>query len=183
MIPDFGEQSFISAVQRRAARVAVGASTARGQRAPGLIEKAREFLAVLPLEPFGSGESALFRSSLDEATKKLSGAFPVRGRSWGLARKLLNIFLRDALYTAYLRNHFHLDRSEAFYELPLDSITARCLRQEIPNGGLPRWKGVKHLTVDVSALYQDAASRAAVSYRVARVHLDAYWWAGDRRKN
>ncbi len=171
---------FIEVIQCRTARVAVSASATRGQRAPGLVAEARGFLGDLPLRPFAVSQPDSFRSALDEATRKLAAALPVRGRSGGLARKLLNIFLRDALYTVYLRSYFHLDRSEDFYELPLDSITAKYLHLELPNGGLPRWKGVKHLTPAVSGQYQAAAARAAASRWIARVHLDAYWWGGRR---
>lgn len=144
------------------------------------MQGAREFLTVLSLEEFRVTRSALFRQRLDRATDDLLAALPRRARSWGLARKLVNIFLRDALYTAYLRDHFGLDAAEQFYELPLDSITARCLREEDRAGRLPRWHGVTHLTREVSDQYQAAAAAIASARSVARVHLDAYWW-GDRR--
>ncbi len=116
------QDTFIEAIQRRTARVAVGSSAARNQGAPGLVSAAREFFATLPLENFGVSNPAIFRQRLDRATGNLFGALPREAQSWGLARKLLNIFLRDALYTAYLRTRFGLDAAEELYELPLDSI-------------------------------------------------------------
>ena len=81
------------------------------------------------------------------------------------------------VYTAYLRDRFHLDRAEALFELPLDSITARRLRKGYSRGELPRWLGVKHLGPADSDKFQDAASDAATERSVARVHLDAFWWS------
>jgi hypothetical protein len=104
------------------------------------------------------------------------GALPRAGRSWGVARKVLNIFLRDALYTVYLRDAFRLGRGEGLFELPLDSITAQRLRACVPRGQLPPWVGVKRLAPDASDLYQATAQTVADGRGIARVHLDAYWW-------
>ena len=41
---------------------------------------------------------------------------------------------------------------------------------------LPRWPGVKHLTPEISDQYQQEAEREAKRRKIARVHLDAYWW-------
>jgi hypothetical protein len=90
---------------------------------------------------------------------------------------VLNIFLRDALYNSYLRTPYHLDRAEALLELPLDSITAKRLRHVVGADQLPRWPGVKHLSPTVSGQYQTAATAVAQQMNVARVHLDAMWWA------
>ena len=62
---------------------------------------------------------------LDTATMELCAAMPREVRAWGLARKALNIFLRECLYTSYLRDASRLDRSEHYLELPLDSLTGR----------------------------------------------------------
>jgi hypothetical protein len=139
-------------------------------------------LAGLDLRQFGVSGQALFRRRLDRATERLSRALPPRGRSWGVARKLLNIFLRDALYTSYLREAFRLDRAEDLLELPLDSITARRLRFEVGRGQLPRWQGVKRISPAASAEFQAAAAAVASARGISRVHLDAFWW-GSRSKN
>ena len=133
-------------------------------------------LATLDLRQFGVSRQALFRRRLDRATDRLARALPRRGRSWGVARKLINIFLRDALYTSYLREAFQLDRAEELLELPLDSITARRLRAEVGRGQLPRWRGVKRISPAASAEFQAAAAAVAAAHNVSRVHLDAFWW-------
>jgi hypothetical protein len=92
---------------------------------------------------------------------------------------LINIFLRDALYTTYLCKRFHLREAEGFFEVPLDSITAGHLRRNAGRGVLPPWKGVKHLTPEVSKRFQEYADHLAQTSGVAKVHLDTYWW-GER---
>jgi hypothetical protein len=169
---------FLRMVQLRAARVAIGASTARGQGAKGVVEAAREFLGALRLGPFGTADQRRFARQLDAATRRLRGRLPRKAASWGLARKLLNIFLRDSLYTSDLAKGYGLVAAERSFEVPLDSITAKRLRDEVP--GLPPWPGVKYLDPDKSATYQVAALLIARRHGVARVHLDAYWWGARR---
>jgi len=118
---------------------------------------------------------------LDAATARLQRALPTGARGWGTARKVLNIFLRDAAYNDFLRGRFALHRSEALLEIPLDSITAKQLRKTAKSHKLPRWPGVSRLTPETSALYQDAARRVAKHRGIERVHLDVYWWGDDRR--
>jgi hypothetical protein len=98
---------FIQAVQSRAARISVSASATRGNGA-GVVAAGRSFLSRLPLTDFATSRPEVFRQRLDTATDELSAAMPANARSWGLARKLLNIFLRDALYTTYLADAFKL---------------------------------------------------------------------------
>lgn len=172
-------RDFIPAVQVRVARCAIGASTLRGQGAPGAVHAARQFLASIDLEPFGVSRPSTFRARLDRATADLQRVMPKGAQAWGTARKALNIFLRDALYTAYLRKRYKLERAESLLEIPLDSITAKRLHAEL-GSKLPRWPGVRHLTEPVSDVYQEAARRVAVNRRIAPVHLDTYWWGGDR---
>lgn len=164
---------FLRAVQERTARVAVGPSSARGQ-GDGVILCARKFLSSLRIETFATRDRRRFEERLDNATERLAASFPRGCRNWGTARKLLNLFLRDCLYTQYLAKASRLSRAERLLELPLDSITATELRRR--DSTLPRWPGVKHLRSDVSAAYQSAAARVAREQGLARVHLDTFWW-------
>ncbi len=50
-------------------------------------------------------------------TEELSSALPKQAQSWGLSRKLLNIFPRDALYNIYLNEYFGMDRCEELLEI------------------------------------------------------------------
>jgi hypothetical protein len=168
----------LRSIQHRTARVAVGASAARGQGAPGVVRRARSFMASFRLRQITGADAATFSRRLDRATMRLQEALPRRASSWGLARKLLNIFIRDCLYVGYLERAHGLRQIEAFCEVPLDSITARAIRRSVP--ALPRWPGVKHLDPELSARYQEAAHTIAGRMGIARVHLDALWWGARR---
>jgi hypothetical protein len=168
------QKRFLRVIQHRAARVAIGGSAARGRGNSGVVKNARQFLLDVKLMRFATRDPRVFARALDATTRGLMAALPRRGATWGLARKLLNIFLRDSLYTTYLSKAYDLVSAERLLEIPLDSITATRLRHEAPD--LPRWLGVRHLDPHVSAAYQAAALLVAKRERTARVHLDAYWW-------
>ena len=73
------------------------------------------------------------------------------------------------------QERYHLDRAKPFFEVPLDSISARRIRA-LDEDVLPRWRGVKALDYRTSKRYQDAAARIAASKGILPVHLDAIWW-------
>jgi len=156
----------------------VSAATVRGNNA-GTVAVARAFLRGIDLARFGSARSA-FGRLLDHSTESLSAALPRGAQHWGVARKLLNIFLRDCFYTTYLNKAFDLDRSESDYELPLDSVAALHLARAAGRFRLPAWPGVKHVTPAQHAEFQAAAAAEAAGRGIARVHLDAVWWSGSR---
>src|SRR5438309_2039564 len=116
------DRDFIRHIHIYVARYSVSASAVRGQRAPGLVAAARKYLAEVPLRTFALRSHSRFLRNLDTHTEQLRGALPHGARAWGVARKVLNIFLRNALYTGYLRERYHLDVAEEWYEVPLDSI-------------------------------------------------------------
>lgn len=150
----------------------------RGAGSSGVVAAARGYLKGLPLRDFGTADAKGFRDSLDSATNELKLALPKESRHWGLARKGLNIFLRDCLYTVYLREAFSLQLAESFFEVPLDSISGKSLFEQ-SCGRLPRWKTVRGLTPSLSEKYQIEASRLVSVSKLPRVHLDAIWW-GER---
>jgi hypothetical protein len=129
---------------------------------------------------FGTDNPTRFRSALNGKTRHLRRTLPRGARRWGLARKLLNIYLRDCLYNQYLNRAFHLDRAEFLYEVPLDSITAHGLKRAAGRGELPAWPGVRKLTLPVSAKFQQFALELARRKGTARVHLDAVYWSVGR---
>jgi hypothetical protein len=171
----------LKAFQSRAARIAVGASTVRGRGNRGAVEAAREYFCQLDLRRFANARG--FVEALDQATNELRFALPPRARHWGLARKLLNIFLRDCLYLKDLNAVYRLDRVEAYLELPLDSITARALKKAEGRGKLPAWPGVKRIKEPIYTLFQSAATSQAKARGVSRVNLDAIWWSLERDAN
>lgn len=174
------DNELLRAFQSQVARISVGASTVRGRGNAGVVAASRAYLRQLDLRVFGQPTKDRFSNHLDAATIGLRDSLPRGARHWGLARKVMNIFLRDCLYTTYLDAAFGLRRNEAYLELPLDSITAVQLKRAVGRGRLPAWPGVKHLTEPLSARFQDAASVEATRRGIPRIHLDAIWWSVSR---
>jgi hypothetical protein len=170
---------FLAAVRSRAARIASGGSAMRGAGNSGCSAAARAALRELDVAPFSTKDATTFRQRLDEETQRLRARLPRGAQYWGLARKVLNIYLRDCFYTTYLEREYRLTDAEQFLELPLDSVVATELRKG-RSDELPRWTAIKDLTPKVSALYQAAATDEAAKHRIARVHLDAVWWSLNR---
>ena len=168
----------LRAIQHHNARAAIGSSSMRGAGSAGVVRSARAFLGEMPLRPFGTSSGSKFLSRLDSATHDLKRALPKEAQRWGLARKGLNIFLRDCLYTTYLRDEYDLALAENFFEVPLDSITGAHLVRA-SQGALSPWNTVRGLKAKTSADYQAVAATLAAEKGVARVHLDAVWW-GER---
>jgi hypothetical protein len=170
---------FIEQMRNREASSSIGPSTARSM-GTGTVDEARRFLKTLDVKCFVTDSANVFRKQLDAATMELSQSLTCR--SWGAARKFLNIYLRGVLYNRHLCDHFGYQVLEPFLEVPLDSHVARGLRDE--EGGrsrLPRWRTIIGLTTNVSDAYQDFAEEVARSpkYQVARVHLDIVYWRRD----
>lgn len=168
-------RDILTALQHRAARVSIGPSSMRGAGSRGVVKAGRAFLCELQLSHFGTSRQSRFDRELDQATDGLLLAFPRSARYWGLARKGLNIFLRECLYTVYLRDAYKLGEAEMFFEVPLDSFTGRELHK-VSGGRLPRWQTVRGLDRSVSNAFQQEAARVARERGFARVHLDAEWW-------
>jgi hypothetical protein len=167
-------RDFIRTIQHKVAISALPPSTFRGSPA-GLIAAARKFLRKLDLSQFAVSNPQLFTTRLDRATRRLQAALPSGAGTWGVARKSLNLFLRDAFYNTYLRDRFKLLRAETCFEVPLDGVVAKALRKRFGKA-LPHWRGVKYLTREVSVEYQAAAIREAQQMNLSPVHLDVYLW-------
>ena len=143
-----------------------------GRQPAGTVKIAREYLSGLDLREFGINDSTCFLEALDRATFNLQRK--IRGRSWGFARKGLNVFLRDCLYNVFLREYAHLAQADAFFEVALDSIVAGQLRKR--DSCLPPWVNIRDLTPDTNRRYQNVAAKVALDSQRSRVHLDAVWW-------
>ena len=177
------EERLIQLHQARLAQLAIGASTARGQGAAGVVSASRSWLATCDLRRFLAEGVESFPRALDRATEAMRVALPAGAQNWGAARKFLNIFLRDSLYNRYTCRHFELEVLEPQLEIPLDAHAARGLSSEPEGSYLPRWQTIKHLKSEVSAQYQEVASKVAVRCGHARVHLDLVYWRrmGERK--
>lgn len=172
-------RDFLKAMQVYVARSSTTPSAFRG-RASGTISAARDFLSRLPLEQFGVSRAGLFYPRLDIATESLRLSLPRRNQFWGVSRKALNIFLRNAFYNTYLNERYRLKTAEYLLEVPLDSITTSRLYSKSEPGELLRWKGVMYLKPEQNRIYQEVARRVASERRIAPIHLDTYWFGGNR---
>jgi hypothetical protein len=152
----------------------------RGRGNTGAVACCRTFLRRdVDLADFGTRDPRLFARALDRSTTQLRSALPKGAQHWGIARKVLNIFLRDSLYNSYLSRRYSLSQAEALFELPLDSFTAAGLRASSEQH-LSRWRGVRYVTPALNKEYQLAAMLVANQKGFARVHLDSLWWSADR---
>jgi len=162
----------------RTAELAIGNSTLRNQGAPRVAFAARQFLAAMNLQCFSVSSEEAYLRVIDRETAKLVQAFPSGARSWGAARKALNIFLRDCVYDRFLSAHFGLCQIHPWLELPLDSYTATGLRKTSCGTHLPPWDAIKRLTQEDSVAYQQVARQVAGHIGCNRVDLDIYLWRG-----
>lgn len=169
---------FLAEMLRRTANVAVGASAVRGSPY-GTAAAARTHLAKVRLSGF-VGAKPQFDRALDEETYKLMRALPRGARHWGLSRKLLNIFLRDAFYNRFLCREYGLNRIEHWLELPLDSHVGKRLNEQSGSGDLPRWNTIKALTPRLNRQFQATALEIAKRRGLSRAHLDLFFWRGKK---
>jgi hypothetical protein len=170
--------NFINGLQTRTAMLAIGRSTLRNQGAAGMVDHARRHLSHINLREFSTQTPENFLKILDQQTIALKEGFPGNGRgNWGAARKSLNIFLRDVVYSRHLCNKFELAQIEPWLEVPLDSHVYAGLRAESnEHNSILRWPGVRNLTNEFSTALQDIAKTVAEGRGISRVHLDIFYW-------
>lgn len=173
---------FMRAIQRKVAVSAIPASAMRGQGARGVVRAARDYVTEISLDAIKGLHNDAFDSWLDDQTESLRKQLPRGAKGFGTARKAMNLFLRDALYNQYLSQHYDLNAVEERLEIPLDSITAAELVKRDKSGVRDPWPGVRRVSAKLSNKYQSLARAIGESEGIARVHLDAYWWAAERRE-
>ena len=179
----------LHALRSQLARAATESSTVRGRGNAGVAAAARAYLTQLDLAKLAANPEAL-PAHLDQHTVSLLETFQGEAHArWGLARKILNLFLRDAVYNVHLRTACGLGPLEPRLELPLDGESAKRVRRDyrrlrkdrpdLPN--LPAWKGPFVLRPRESRDHQQAALEVAEAKGLrARVHLDAFFWSLER---
>lgn len=171
------DPQLLRAIKSLIARKTPSSSSIRG-RPERTAQVAQRFLRSLRLTGFGTSDAAEYRRRLDAATLALESELPGRN-TWGLARKLLNMFLRDCCYNAYLRAAYHLGRAERFMEVPLDSLTI----EKIGDRARLRKVQLRNLTAKISDDYQGAAGEWAKQRGLRRVHLDAVVFGARAKRN
>jgi len=173
---------FIRELQVHQTRISITASTVRSQ-GKGTLSLARGFFAEeFDIARLRAPSERAYLRRLDEATEALHSQLSGKGKTFGLARKLLNIYIRDCVYSRILCDHYRLERIEPFLEVPLDGIVGGALVREACDRGQPRrlpaWHKIKGLTRGESDTYQAFASELAEEKGLARVHLDVVLWGG-----
>jgi hypothetical protein len=169
------KRTFLSQLQRFTAYSMITASAVRNCGASGTLHVAQDFCAELPLRRLARLNRIRYATWLDKTTDQLLTALP-GGARWGTARKVINIFVRSAVYIVPLATEYDLASLLPFLEVPLDGKVAEALKRNANNTSLPRWRSIKSLTPDVSRLYQLAASKDARRKHVHRADLDVYYW-------
>ncbi|TFV95803.1 hypothetical protein E4S40_06155 [Algoriphagus kandeliae] len=183
------KDEFDKKLQRRIAQLSVGASALRNQGGSGLVETCRNYFEKkIDLQNFFSAlkEKDEYSLFLDNHTNELLKLFPKEAKSWGAARKGLNLFLRDICYNKYFADKFNLpkdysdnNRMLKYLEVPLDKDVAKGLIRSFPKK-LPKWDRIKNLTKETSDQFQEKANLLATEKGVARVHLDLLFWRENK---
>ncbi|MFH0978957.1 MAG: hypothetical protein V1837_06695 [Candidatus Woesearchaeota archaeon] len=163
----------ITLVQNRIANTSVGPSTVRGQP-KNTVATARKYLAGINLQEFTSLRSELdFRKLLDDHTLKLSEKLP-----WGFARKVINIFLFEAVHNILIDRQYELQKISTWLEVPLDNPNAKKLKRYARTHRIYlEWTNIQSLKPEVNAKFQVIAkSCAQTEYQDERCYLDLHWW-------
>jgi hypothetical protein len=150
---------------------------AAGTGITGMRSTAREFCSGLKLNRLPKPQT--YEAALDEWTDQLKRKFPEGGQYWGVARKCLNIFMRDASYSVHLCETYPcLKLLEHVLEVPLDSFTANGLLREegADEFGLRRWNTIIRLTREENGKFQKWAGIVAEREGISRVHLDLIYF-------
>lgn len=179
------EKDFLGQVNKRLAQIAVGASALRNQGAGGVIKATRGYLETgILLDHFFDAltDEKKMNAYLDTNTINLVNRFPDEAKSWGAARKALNLFFREVVYNKFMADHYNLptdfieyNKTIQFLEVPLDSDVATGL-YKASGKKLSKWKAIKELNPTVSKEYQDKATEIAKIKGIVRVHLDLEYW-------
>ena len=170
------DRQLVENLRLRTAELAVAAATVRGAGAKGVTRAARAALKSVPLRRFRVRSRSAFERVLESQTRRIQARLPRGARHWGVARKVLNIFLRSVVFHRHLCSAYGLERTEGWLELPLDRHVAEGVRQPYAGTGLPPWKTIKGPTPAVSAAYQEAGRSIAAVRGAQPVHLEYYWW-------
>lgn len=166
---------FLALIRERIAQTAVGASAMRGQ-GKGVVHIVRKHLGKVDLGRFAVRTRLRFEAALDDETEKLRRKLPSGSKRFGTARKAMNLFLRDALYSNYISDHFGLDLGSEWFELPLDSFSVRGIREYPLALEVPKWTAIKRLRRRESREFQVVALNIARNEGLRRVDLDLLFW-------
>lgn len=187
IIEKLNDNEFLKLIQRRLSEISIGSSALRNQGAKGIIRLTRDFCYnQIKLDDFK--EQILdktFSKYIDKLTTQLVNEYPIEGKSWGAARKGLNLFFRELVYNHYVHKYLNLpsNRTEEInflnqLEVPLDNFVAKGLKNEFDE--LPKWNSIKNLTPVDSRVYQKRALDLASKMGFARIDVDLEFWRSNK---
>jgi hypothetical protein len=164
----------INHIQEWVAKSTVGISTVRGQPA-GTMQVGIDFIKKINLSDFRQIPLEKFEKTLDSYTNGL--ADHLTGKSWGISRKILNLFLIQAFHDKYLSEVFLLEPLKNWLELPIDGPTANRLIESATSEDiiLPEWSSLRYLDKDTNSMYQEYGQILAENKRCARYQLELIW--------
>lgn len=131
----------------------------------------------MDLQHFSSAVNKVqFKKQLDDHTEKLKEQLPTK--SWGIARKVLNIFLFQTTHDVLLNKIRPLNNVIAYLELPLDNANAKKLQKLARKESIRLdWSNIYSLEPEDSNRFQKYAKQiASCVYKCERCYLDLYWW-------
>ena len=174
---------FIQLIQYKVAISSISINSVRNY-GKGVLKIIHDFLKNLNLKEIPKSKEDFvvwLNKTTDELCSELNKYSELdryKTEFWGLARKALNLFLRDVFYNRYLYEKFSLARLEYWLEIPLDNIVAKRLYKEskLLEKFLPKWCSLISLNSETNKAYQDFAQILAQKLGIARVHLDLYFW-------
>jgi hypothetical protein len=97
--------------------------------------------------------------------------------SWGIARKVLNIFLFEATHNKILNKKYNLENIICYLEIPLDNPNAKELQKRAESDGKNLdWKNIKSLEPELNKKIQEYAEQCAnQKYGWDRCYLELYF--------
>jgi hypothetical protein len=194
----------ITCFQQRTAQL-ISSRSLRNQ-GDGIVEIAKQFLRNMDISLFTNGNESMFRSQLNEQTHRLIRRGRNHGKEikWGSARKVINVFLEECLYSKAINDEYGIQRIIGFLEIPLDSQVFRFLKkveresiEVLGNPNLPTKFTIKSLKHYNSKRFQQYASIISENIEVVaqslpeyfidnndwhdwkRIHLDLVAWTHD----
>ena len=168
----------IDLIQKRIANISVGSSTVRGQP-EGTVKVAREYLQSIDLKNFFNiTNENQFNDLLDKHTNLLKERIP--SKSWGISRKVINIFLFQSTHDIFLNKEYSLNKVIPYLEIPLDNPNAKKLKEFAGSDVKLEWKNIYSLEPEMSVKFQKYAKNYAIkTYQCERCYLDIYWWRSE----
>jgi hypothetical protein len=173
---------------RYVAEVSVGPSTTQSYKREGAFRYG-DFLRSRNLTSLFDKTEAEFTAWLNMQSTRLSKHIVATKdpsvSTWGMARKILNIFLHNVYFNNVLHQGYQLERIEPYFEVPLDSdVVAWLLRVadetqiEFENPITGKF-AVYKVTKTANESFQRLATKVARKFRTSRVYLDTYFYRTD----